>query len=167
MKTKVAIIALVVLLLAVIGLSVNISATRGHDPRDLSYWSQVGGTQDWSAAAAQGDPQAQFFHGFALVRTNLVTMIQHVPQLSAIPVIGKLWFESISYAISGNASQEQLAEAYRWIKHSADQGFAPAKEAEKLFIGRIGIPNPGSPASGSQPARSETNRTASLPGPGR
>ena len=137
MKTKVAITALAVLLLAMIGLSVKLSVTRGHDPRDLSYWSQVGATQDWSAAAAQGDPQAQFFHGFALIRTNLLTMIDRVPLLSAIPIIGKQWFEKVSYGIDSNTNQQQLAEAYRWIKHSADKGFAPAKEAEKLFIGRI------------------------------
>jgi hypothetical protein len=81
-------------------------------------------------------------------------MIDRVPRLSAIPIISKQWFESISYGIDSNASQEQLAEAYRWIKHSADQGFAPAKETEKLFIGRIVIPNPGSPAK---------NRTNTVP----
>jgi hypothetical protein len=157
MKTKVAFTALVVPLLVIIGLSVYLSATRGHNPRDLSYWSQAGATQDWSAAAVKGDPQAQLFHGFALIRTNLVAMVDRVPLLSAIPIIGKQCFESISYGIDSNISEEQVAEAYRWIKDSAEQGFAPAKEAEKLFIGRTGITSPGSPANGTRPAGSETN----------
>src|SRR6185369_7922653 len=129
MKTKMAITAIVVLLLLVIGLNVYHSANRGHDPRDLAYWNQIGASQDWSTAAAQEDPQAQLFHGIAFIRTNLLTMIDRVPLLSAIPIIGKPWFEKISYGIDSNANEKQLAEAYRWIKRSADQGFAPAKEA--------------------------------------
>src|SRR2546423_4488535 len=89
MKTRVAFIAFAVLLVAVIGLTINFNTARPHDPRDLSYWSQVGATQDWSAAAAQGDARAQFFYGVALIRTNLETMVDRVPQLSGIPVIGK------------------------------------------------------------------------------
>jgi len=131
----------------VIVLSISFSG-RGHDPSDLSYWSQVGATQNWSSVAAQGDPQAQFFHGIELVRTNFVTMIDRVPRLSSIPIVGKRLFENTSYGIDSNASQEQLAEAYRWIKKSAEQGFAPAKEAEKLFIGRIGMPNQGGASHG-------------------
>ncbi|HKS37355.1 MAG TPA: hypothetical protein VJW76_09215, partial [Verrucomicrobiae bacterium] len=37
----------------------------------------------------------------------------------------------------------RLTEAYRWIKKSADQGFAPAQEAEKLFTGRVAVPGNG------------------------
>jgi TPR repeat protein len=164
MKTKLTIVAFVLLLLATIGLTTNFHTARGHDPRDLSYWSQVGATRDWSAAAAQGDRQAQFLYGLALVRTNLQTMIDRVPRLSGIPVIGKRFFETISYGIDGRIGREQLAEAYRWIKLSADQGFAPAKEAEKLFVGRIGLPNRGGPATGSQPMRPETNGTSATAG---
>ena len=122
-----ALLALVVLFLVGIGLSVYLSANRGHDPRDLAYWNIVGADHDWSAAAAQGDPQAQLLHGFALIRTNFQTMITRAPLLYAIPIIGKRWFEKISYSIHNDASQEQLAEAYPWIKLSADQGFAPAR----------------------------------------
>jgi len=115
-------------------------------------------------AAAHGEPQAQFHMGLNLIRTNLVTMIDRVPGLSAVPSIGKRFFEKISYGIDNNISQEQLEDAYRWIKKSADQGFAPAKEAEKLFIGKVRKPNQGGGANGSQPIRSATNRTSSADG---
>src|SRR2546430_5212377 len=91
-------------------------------------------------------------------------MIDRVPRLSAIPLIGKRFFEKVTYRIDSNISQEQLAEAYRWIKESADQGFAPAKEAENLFIGRIVEPNKDGAANRSQPIHSETNRTSSAAG---
>lgn len=110
---------------------------RGHDAKDLTYWSQVGGTQDWSRAAAQGDAQAQFNQGFALIRTNFTRMIDRVPVLSGLPVVGERWFEKRSYGIGNDIGQDRLAEAYRWFQLSAAQGFAPAKEAETLFRGRI------------------------------
>ena len=91
-------------------------------------------------------------------------MIDRVPRLSAIPLIGKRFFEKVTYRIDSNISQEQLAEAYRWIKESADQGFAPAKEAKKLFIGRIVGPSKDGAANRSQPIRSETNGTSSAAG---
>ncbi len=141
MKTKVVIGVLAGLLLAVIALWVSLPAAPEHDPRDFLYWSQAGGTNDWSAAAVQGNARAQFFCGFGLIRTNLQVMIDRIPRLSAIPIIGKRFFQTISYCIDNRISQEQLAEAYRWIKQSADQGFAPAKEAEKLFKGKITVPN--------------------------
>ena len=129
--------------IAVIALMLVVTCSKGreHDPKDLAYWVQAGTVKDWSSEAAQGKPQAQFHLGLTLIRTNLVTMIDRVPRLSAVPVIGKLFFEKITYGIDGKISQEQLADAYRWIKKSADQGFAPAKEAEKLFIGKGGGQN--------------------------
>ena len=142
------------MLIAVI-LAVSFSKGREHDPKDLSYWVRAGAAKDWSSEAAQGAVQAQFHFGLSLIRTNLQTMIDRVPRLSAVPLVGKRFFEKISYGIDSNISQEQLADAYRWIKKSADQGFAPAKEAEKLFIGRIGRPNQDGAANGSQPFRSK------------
>jgi hypothetical protein len=162
-KIKVAIAAFVILLLVVLVLSISFSG-REHDPRDLSYWSQVAATQDWFAAAREGDARAQFFHGIALVQPNIVTMIDRIPRLSSIPIVGKRLFEDKSYGIDNNISQEKLTEAYQWIKKSADQGFAPAQEAEKLFRGRIATPSQGGPANGSQPFSSETNRTSSAAG---
>ncbi len=150
MKTKVVIGILAGLLLAVIALWVSFSAAPEHDPRDFLYWGQAGGTNDWSAAAVQGNARAQFFCEFCLIRTNLQIMIDRIPRLSAIPIIGKRFFETISYSIDNRISQEQLADAYRWIKQSADQGFAPAKQAEKLFSGKITVPNQ-SGAAGRNP----------------
>jgi hypothetical protein len=46
-----------------------------------------------------------------------------------------------STRIDNTISQEQLTQAYGWIRKAVDQGFAPAKEAEKLFIGRVPMPN--------------------------
>jgi len=126
-------------------------------PLDLSFWVRAGAVGDSSLAAARGEPRAQFLHGLNLIRTNLVTMIDRVPGLSAIPVIGKRFFEKVSYGIDSNASPEQLAEAYRWIKQSADQGFAPAKEAEKLFVGKV--PAQGASTTGSQLPQTATNNT--------
>jgi hypothetical protein len=64
-----------------------------------------------------------------------------VPRLSAIPVIGKRFFEKTHYGLDNQIAPEQLAEAHRWIKRSAEQGYAPALEAEKLFIGRVAATN--------------------------
>ena len=141
-RMKNAVIAILVgfVLIAVI-LAVSFSKRRDHDPRDLSYWLRAGGAKDWSSEAAHGEPQAQFHLGLTLIRTNLVTMIDRVPRLAAIPLIGKRFFENVTHGIDSSISQEQLADAYRWIEKSASQGFAPAKEAEKLFIGKVGRPN--------------------------
>jgi TPR repeat protein len=155
MKTKLAIAVFIILLLVAIGLSVSHSAAHGHDPRDLAYWGRAGATRDWSSAAAHGDPQAEFFYGFASIRTNLETRIDRIPRLSGIPAFGKRFFTTISYGIDSRVSQEQLIQAYRWIKQSADQGFPPAKEAQKLFMGRIGMPSQGGPSNASQPFRVE------------
>src|SRR5262245_10506334 len=145
-------------------LLVSFAGGREHDPKDLSYWAQAGAAKDWSSQAARGEPQAQFYLGLTLIRSNLVTMIDRVPRLSAVPLIGQRFFQKISYDIDSNITQEQLVDAYRWIKKSADQGFAPAKEAEKLLVGKVGRPNPGGAASVSQPIRSETNPTPSAAG---
>lgn len=45
--------------------------------------------------------------------------------------------EDTSYSIDSNIGQAQLMEAHQWITKSADQGFAPAKEAVKLFAGNV------------------------------
>lgn len=87
-------------------------------------------------------------------------MIDRVPRLSAIPLIGKRLFQTISYSIDNRISQEQLAEAHRWIKLSADQGFAPAKEAEKLFIGKSTVPSQSGAANGTGPFSSTMNQTS-------
>lgn len=139
-KNKVIFAALAGLFLMGLTLWVRFSAAPEHDPRDLLYWRQAGGTNDWSVGAAQGDARAQFYYGFALIRTNFQIMIDRVPGLSAIPLFGKRFFQTTSYGIDSQISQEQLAEAYRQIKQSADQGFPPAREAEKLFTGRIKAP---------------------------
>ena len=162
MKNSVVIAIFVGLVLVVVSLVVSFSGEHQHDPKDIAYWVGAGAAKDWSSEAAQGAPQAQFHFGLSLIRTNLLTMIDRVPRMSAVPLIGKRFFEKISYGIDSNISQEQLADAYGWIKKSADQGFAPAKEAEKLFTGRVGRPNQGGPANGSQPFRS--NRTQSAAG---
>ena len=160
MKNNVVIAIFVGFVLVVVSLVVSFSGEHQHDPKDISYWVGAGAAKDWSSEAAQ----AQFHFGLSLIRTNLLTMIDRVPRLSAVPFVGKRFFEKISYGIDSNISQEQLADAYGWIKKSADQGFAPAKEAEKLFTGRVGRPNQGGPANGSQPIRSETNRPSSAAG---
>src|SRR5262249_15944250 len=90
------ILAVVVLLVVVMGLSLIFSGLA-HNPRDLSYWCQLGATRDWSSAAAQGDARAEFFQGIALIRTNLITTVGRVPVLSTIPIVGKRLFENTSY----------------------------------------------------------------------
>jgi len=81
-----------------------------------------------------------------LIRTNLTKMIDRIPVLSNVQVLGRR-FERITYGIDNSIGEGQLAEAYRWIKKSADQGYAPAREAEKLFIGRVPTPNQSSKAN--------------------
>lgn len=125
-------------------LGVIFSGSAEHDPTDLSYWVRKGVDNDWSKQAADGDAKAQFFLGLALIRTNLTQFVGRVPILSKVPVLGKRFID-ISYNIDSGIDQEQLTEAYRWIKKSANQGFAPAKEAEKLFAGRV----PAFPDSGA------------------
>ena len=74
---KVSIISSLVLILAVL---IAIVAGRGqNDPKDLRYWFAAGDGKDWSAEAANGDAQAQFFVGVRSIRTNLLTMIDRVP----------------------------------------------------------------------------------------
>ena len=105
MKIKHVIGSFVVLLVVLLVLTIGFSE-RQHDPRDLSYWSQVGATQDWASAARQGDARAQFFHGIALVQTNIVTRVDRIPRLSSIPIIGKRLFEHESFGIDNNKKKE-------------------------------------------------------------
>jgi hypothetical protein len=158
MKNKVVFAFFIGLLLVAVVLIARFAGGYEHDPRDLSYWIRAGADKDWSSEAAQGQPQAQFYCGLGLISSNVVIMIDQVPRLCDIPIIGKRFFEHTSYGINSSMNQEQLAEAHRWIKKSADQGYAPAREAEKLFIGRVGKPTGGA-ANRSQPIRSETNQT--------
>ena len=148
------------LLILLIAFVVIFSGGSQHYSRDLSYWFRAAAGGDWSSQAAQGEPRAQLSCGLNLIRSNLVVMIDRPyvtvfgqqMVLSRIPLIGKRFFETTSYNIDGRISQQQLAEAYRWVRKAADQGFAPAKEAEKLFAGRV--------ANGQQPTSSDTNRTS-------
>lgn len=146
-------------LLIAVSLAVSFAEVREHDPKDLSYWMRIGTNKDWSKEAAHGEPQAQFHFGMSLVRSNFATMVDRVPGLSAVPLYGKRFFEKTSYDIASSIDQRQLEDAYRWIRKSADQGFAPAKEAEKLFMGKVAKPNNGDAANGNQPIRSVTNST--------
>jgi TPR repeat protein len=107
------------------------------DPQDLSAWARFAGERDWSSQAAQGDSEAEFLLGLTLVRTNLTQMVDRVPTLSAIPVVGKRFFEKVHYGLDAQVTAEQMAEAHRWIQRSAEQGYAPAREAVKLFAGRL------------------------------
>src|SRR2546429_2047120 len=157
-KRTVIFLVFVVLFLAALG--VILSGKPKHDPKDLSYWVRAGGDRDWSGAAARNDPEAEFFLGLSLIRTNLTKFVARVPLLSKVPVVGKR-FENTSYTIDGSIGPEQLENAYEWIKKSADQGFAPAEESEKLFTGRIPVPNQSGPRSRGQPFRSKTNGTSS------
>jgi TPR repeat protein len=147
------------LALALIGLLVTALRAPAHYPRDLSYWLRAAAARDWSAEAAEGQASAQLCCGLNLIRSNLVVMTDETVGLSGLPLIGKRYFESTSYSIGNTISQGQLTEAYGWIRKAADQGFAPAREAEKLFIGRIGVSNPQGGANGRQPSSSDTNRT--------
>jgi len=64
------------------------------------------------------------------------------------------------YPATAALREDTIARSFR----TADQAFAPAREAEKLFIGRIVEPIKDGPANRSQLIRSETNRTSSAAG---
>ena len=142
MKQRVIISVFVGLLLA--GLAVAFWGKLDPDPGNLSHWLRAARGKDWSAEAALGKPEAQFFLGLTLIRTNLITMVDRVPVLSRVPLVGKR-FEEFRYEIDSSIAPEPLAEAHRWIKKAAGQGFPPAMEAEKLFIGKLNVPNRASP----------------------
>lgn len=126
--------------LLLLGIVVILSRPLAHDPADLYYWvGLAGGDKDWSSESGLDKPQAEFFHGARFLFTNFCVMGESTHWLSVVPVVGKRYWKT-SYEICGPIDPEQLAQSYRWIKRSADHGFAPAKEAEKLFIGRIALP---------------------------
>lgn len=166
MKKTVIAVFVVFVLIAII-FAMSFSTGREHDPGNLSYWARTGAAKDWSSEAARGEPQAQFHLGLTLIRTNLVTRIDRVPGLSAVPFLGKRFFEKITYSIDSNVSPEQLADAYRWIKKSADQDFTPAKEAEKLFIGKVVKSNLIGAVNQSRRFSTDTDRTSGTDGSGR
>jgi len=167
MKRRVRIIIAAGLVVVLMGLLIASLRDLEHYPRDLSYWFRAAAAGDWSAEAAKGQAQAQLCCGLNLIRSNLVVMTDETVGLARLPLIGKRYFERTSYSIDNTISQEQLMEAYGWIRKAVDQGFAPASEAEKLFIGRIGVSNQGSAGNRSQPAGPGTNRTSAAAGSGR
>ena len=134
--------------LLLIGIVVILSRPPAHAPGDLRYWVYAGDGKDWSAEAAREKPAAEFFHGASFLLTNFCVMGESTGWPSAFPVLGKRFFWRTSYAIDEQIDPGQLAEAYRWIKRSADHGFAPAIEAEKLFIGKVGPPTQAVPQTG-------------------
>ncbi len=154
------------LVVVLMGLLVAALRAPAH-PTDLSYWFRAAAARDWSAEAAKGQAPAELCCGLNLIRSNLVVMIDRTVGLSRLPLIGKRYFERTAYGIDNTISQEQLTQAYGWIRKAVDQGFAPAKEAEKLFIGRVPMPNQGGAANRSQPHEPGTNRTSSAAGSGR
>lgn len=97
---------------------------------------QTAGQRDWTAKAAQGDPEAQFYLGLTLIRTNLVIARDSVPGLANLPVIGR-HFQHTSADLDMNTDPDLMREAFQWIKKSADQGHAPARVTEKLFAHKI------------------------------
>src|SRR5437763_7143439 len=113
-------------------------------------------TQDWTAEAAAGRAEAELCVGLSLIRTRLVVMIDRVPALASVPVLGKRFFEKTHYSLDGKLSPERQILAYGYIKKARDQGFVPAVEAEALFAGRM-PDRRGNPASGQQVA--PTNRS--------
>ncbi len=165
MRQNVVIAIVAGLLMVLIGLLVISFKGPAHYPRDLSYWISAAAARDWSSRAAQGEPRAQLCCGLNLIRSNLVIMKDQVVLLSALPLIGKRFFESTSYNIDNMISQEQLTEAYGWVRKAVDQGFAPARKAEKLFIGRVAVPNQGGAANKSRLLDFETNRAAAAGSP--
>lgn len=120
-------------LCAVISMNACSTSPAKHAPRDLQFWSQAGKGVDWSKAAAEGDAKAQFYSGMELVRPHLQTVDDRVPGFSAVPLVGPRLFQNRSYCIGPSMNRRQMVEAQRWITLSADQGFAPAQEAKKLF----------------------------------
>ncbi len=138
MKHKLPIVICFGLLLGAIIVGLVLSLPPEHDPRDLGYWMRAGQGRDWSSEAAQGVPQAQFQRGLSLVATNMVITISRARWLSSWPIVGKRYFDKRTYALGTGISAEKLTEAHAWIKNAADQGFQPAKEALKLFAGRMG-----------------------------
>jgi hypothetical protein len=141
MKRWVTITVVAGLLVVLMGLLVAAFRAPAH-PRDLSYWFRAAAARDWSAAAAKGQAPAQLCCGLNLIRSNLVVMKDETVGLSCLPLIGNRYFVRTTYSIGNTISQEQLTEAYGWVRKAVDQGFAPAREAEKLFIGRVPMPDP-------------------------
>jgi hypothetical protein len=129
--------------LTIVVTALVVTSFRGpeHYPNDLSYWFRSAAARDWLPEAAQGKPQAQLCCGLNLIRSNLVVMTDNAVVLSSIPLVGKRFFQKTSYNIDQRISQEQLAEAYQWVSKAVDQGFSPARQAQKLFIGRVPMPN--------------------------
>ncbi len=158
MKRSVTIAIVVSLVVVLLGLVVASLRSPEPYPRNLSYWFGAAAARDWAAEAAKGQAPAQLCCGLVLIRSNLIIMTDRAVGLSRLPLIGRRYFENTSYRIDNTISQAQLAEAYGWVKKAADQGFAPAREAVKLFIGRVPAPNQVGTADRGQPVAPATNR---------
>jgi hypothetical protein len=136
-KTRFVIAGLICLLL--LGIALAILEHPQPGPADLRYWLRMAAGKDWSAEAAQGRADAECFVGLNLIRSNLVIMVDSVPRLSSLPLIGKRFFETTSYMIDNRIDQQQLTLAYGWINKAATKGYPPAIEAQKLFRGKPGL----------------------------
>src|SRR5689334_20814518 len=108
-------IGLIVIGLILAVLALTLLRQNGPDAKDLWAWAARARSADWSNKAATGDAEAQFLLGLSLVQTNLIKMVDRIPRLSAIPVIGKRYFEHTSYGIDNAANPEQLRQAHQWI----------------------------------------------------
>ena len=62
---------------------------------DLAAWAARAADQDWTSKATAGDPEAQFILGMGLIRTNLLQMVDRVPRLASVPIIGRRFFETV------------------------------------------------------------------------
>jgi hypothetical protein len=148
--------------LLLVGIPASFLGKSGPDPANLRYWASAGEGKDWASEAARNKPEAEFFYGISFIRSNLVVMVDRVPGLCRVPVFGKRFFEKTSYGIDSAIDPELLAQSYRWIKASADHGFAPAKEAEKLFLGKTALQSTNPvPQTGVDRVLQETNRDSS------
>jgi hypothetical protein len=67
-------------------------------------------------------------------------MIDRIPMLSDLPLVGRRFFQKTQYQIDSAISPESLTEARQWITKSANQGFYPAKQALKLLGGALNEP---------------------------
>ena len=83
-------------------------------------------------------------------------MSDRVPGLASVPVIGRRFFEKTRYQLANNIERERLMTAYTWVRKAADQGFAPATNAEQLFAGKI--PQLGGAAATNSQQVAVTNR---------
>jgi hypothetical protein len=139
------------------GISAYIYWISRQEPKELGYWlNKAAAGRDWSNDAASGKAEAQLCVGLNLIQTNLIVMSDRIPGLASIPLIGRRFFQKTHYQLASNIEPQRLMAAYTWVKKSANQGFAPATNAEQLFAGRI--PQLGSAAATNGQQVAVTNR---------